>query len=179
MTQLNLLIGERANLLSVNRDRSDELGVFEHRNSQKRAGPTGLDKPNERREAVDVGLICPDVGDMNHLPCASDTPKRKLRAWVNDGFTTALFDMRCRSMQCDGPESSALAKPHHAEFCLADARGLLEHCLEHRFQLAGRTRDDAQHLRGRSLLLQRLGESLPGLSEFAGPDFELRFQFGQ
>jgi hypothetical protein len=26
------------------------------------------------------------------------------------------------------------------------------------------------------LLLQRLGESLPGLSEFAGPDFELRFQ---
>jgi hypothetical protein len=29
------------------------------------------------------------------------------------------------------------------------------------------------------LLLQRLGESLPGLSEFAAPDFELRFQLGQ
>jgi len=26
--------------------------------------------------------------------------------------------------------------------------------------------------------LQRLGESRPGLSEFAGPDFELRFQLG-
>jgi len=39
--------------------------------------------------------------------------------------------------------------------------------------------DDLQHLRRRGLLLQRLGESLPGLSEFAGPDFELRFQLGQ
>ena len=42
----------------------------------------------------------------------------------------------------------------------------------------GELRDDLQHLRGRGLLLQRLGESLPGLSEFAGPDFKLRIQLG-
>src|SRR5262249_11479604 len=36
--------------------------------------------------------------------------------------------------------------------------------IEHRLQVAGRTRNDAQHLRGRGLLLQRLSELLFQLS---------------
>src|SRR5262249_15811744 len=47
-----------------------------------------------------------------------------------------------------------------AEFRLANSRGVLQHGLEHRLQLAGRAADDLQHLRGRGLLLQCLGELL-------------------
>ena len=70
----------------------------------------------------------------------------------------------------------SFAKPKRAEFGLTNASGIRKHRLEHWLQLTRRATDDTQHLRGRGLLLQRLGESLPGLSEFAGPDFKLRFQ---
>jgi hypothetical protein len=73
----------------------------------------------------------------------------------------------------------ALAQIKRAEFRLADSGRVREHGLKHGLQVAGRTGNDLEHLGGRSLLLQRLGKSLPGLSEFAGPDFELRFQLGQ
>src|SRR5215831_16263163 len=46
-------------------------------------------------------------------------------------------------------------------------------------QLAGRARDDAQHLGGRGLLLQRFGELLPSLGELMGARFELLFQLDQ
>ncbi len=53
--------------------------------------------------------------------------------------------------------------------CLAEARCVLQHGLEHRLKLAGRARDDAQDLRRRRLLLQRLGE-------LAGAQLDLFFQ---
>ena len=82
-------------------------------------------------------------------------------------------------MQCgDAVLSFPLPQVKHAELRLADARRVRKHRLEHRLQFGGGAADDLQHLGGGGLLLQRLGESLPGLSEFAGPDFELRFQFG-
>ncbi len=169
--QFNLLLSERAHLLTVDGDRPNQLVLFEHRNTEKGTGTTGVDKPNERRGAFDVGLLRPDVGNVNNLPRVGDTPERKLRARVNDRFTTPLFDMRRRSMQRDGPKPPALAKPHDAEFCLADARGILQHCLEHRLQLTRRTGDDAQHLGRRGLLLQRLAQivcALPQLVKQAG-----------
>ena len=42
---------------------------------------------------------------------------------------------------------------------------VLQHSLEHRLKLAGRTRDDLQHLGGGGLLLQRLGEIIGALAQ--------------
>ena len=47
---------------------------------------------------------------------------------------------------------------HDAELGLANARGVGQHGLEHRLQLARRAADDLEHLGGRRLLLQRLGQ---------------------
>src|SRR5262249_54302707 len=47
-----------------------------------------------------------------------------------------------------------------AEPGLAKAHCIGQHGLEHRLQLARRAGDNSQHLRGRGLLLQRLGELL-------------------
>ena len=52
-----------------------------------------------------------------------------------------------------------------AELGLADARRILQHGFEHRLQLAGRTGDDLQHLRGRGLLLQRLAQIVGALAQ--------------
>ena len=52
-----------------------------------------------------------------------------------------------------------------AELGLADARRVLQHRLEHRLQFARRAGDDLQHLRGRGLLLQRLGQIVGALAQ--------------
>ena len=156
--QLNLLVGERPHFLAVDGDRSNQLALFEHRNAEKGAGAASVHKTNEGWRTFEVGLLRPEVGDVNDLPRASDTPKRELRARVNDGFTAPLLHMRCRSIHRDGPKPPALAKPHDPELCLADARGVLQHGLEHRLQLARRTADDVENLGGRGLLLQRLAQ---------------------
>ena len=45
-----------------------------------------------------------------------------------------------------------------AELGLADTRRVLQHGLEDRLQLAGRTADDLQHVGGGGLLLQRFAQ---------------------
>ena len=45
-----------------------------------------------------------------------------------------------------------------SKFGVADAYGVLQHGFKHRLKIAGRAADDLEHLRGRRLLLQRLGE---------------------
>ena len=60
---------------------------------------------------------------------------------------------------------TALESEQSAEIGLANSHSVLQHGLEHRLQLAGRTRDDAQHLRCRGLLLQRLGEIVGALAQ--------------
>jgi len=50
----------------------------------------------------------------------------------------------------------AVIKQDMSELGLADAQGVREHRLEDRFHVPWRRADDFQHLRRRSLLLQRL-----------------------
>src|SRR5262249_1916683 len=147
-------------LLSVDGNRADQLVLLEHRRDEKGTGAASIRKLNEGWFTFNIGLLRPDVGDVNNLPRVSEAPERKLRAGVNDRLTAPPFDMLCRSMHGDGPEPAALAKPHDAELCFADAGCVLQHGLEHGLQVAGRPADDLQHLGSRRLLLQRLGEFL-------------------
>jgi hypothetical protein len=90
--------------------------------------------------------------------CKED-PTRELRATVNDGIT---LDIGCPSLrgvvQSDTFERVALVEQQIPEARLTDARCVLQHCLEHRLELAGRAADGFEHLRGRSLLLQRFAQ---------------------
>src|SRR5262249_38733634 len=65
------------------------------------------------------------------------------------------------------------------EICLANTCGILQDGLKHRLKLAWRTADDLQHLRGRRLLLQRLGKVSPRLGQLTAVRFELLFQLDQ
>src|SRR5262245_17738183 len=59
---------------------------------------------------------------------------------------------------CGGADRTVFESKQSSKIRFADASRISEHGLEHRLQLTGRTRDDLEHLRGRGLLLQRLGE---------------------
>jgi hypothetical protein len=66
----------------------------------------------------------------------------------------------------------------NTELGLADADCIIQHSLEYRFKLAGRARDDTEHVRGRGLLLQCLGETFLCLGEVAGALIELFLEIG-
>src|SRR5215471_9702877 len=74
----------------------------------------------------------------------------------------------------------SVAQIQVCELGLAEPRGVRQHGLEHPLQLSRRTRNDAEHLGRRGLLLQRLGKLLLCLvsaalcfSKLAGAGFEL------
>ena len=48
---------------------------------------------------------------------------------------------------------------------VANLRRVLQNGVEDRFKLTGRAADDLQHLKGRRLLLQRLGQIVGALSQ--------------
>src|SRR5262245_63784774 len=58
----------------------------------------------------------------------------------------------------DDPGGAILEPPQIPEMGGANARRIFQNGLEHGLQFAWRTTDDLEHLRRRSLLLQRLGE---------------------
>jgi hypothetical protein len=173
-----LLIGERLHLLATKCDCTDQLIVLEHWDGKHSPISAEFRTGNRERMPLHVGRYRRDVGDVGNLLRDGHKPQRRIRG-RSERATPARRGIcgRC-VVQRNGAKSVPFAEPKRAEFGLTNASGIRWHRLEHWLQFSGRSGDDAQHLRGRGLLLQRLGESLPGLSEFAGPDFELPFQLG-
>src|SRR5260221_4565571 len=60
--------------------------------------------------------------------------------------------------QCCRMKQAAFKTEQYAKLRPANASGVLEHRPKDRLQIAGRARDDLQHLGGRALLLQCLGK---------------------
>jgi hypothetical protein len=69
-------------------------------------------------------------------------------------------------VQGNGTKQVSFAKPKRAEFGLTNAGGIRQHRLEHWLQCSGRSGDDAQHLRGRGLLLKGFAQIGRALTQF-------------
>ena len=72
--------------------------------------------------------------------------------------------------RCAQPPN-AICHPHGeeekcAKSSITEPRAVRQHCLENGLKVARRSRDDAQHLGGCRLLLQRLGEVGRALAQF-------------
>ena len=64
--QLDLLVGEWADLLAVDGDRADQLVVLEHRHSDQVRAPPMIDE-EQTLDRVDVARLRRDVGNVDHL----------------------------------------------------------------------------------------------------------------
>src|SRR5262249_34502439 len=84
---------------------------------------------------------------------------------VNDRLAPPAIHVGLLAMQGDRAEDVSLAQEQVTEFGLADAGRVLQHGVEHSLKLAGRARDDLEHLRGRGLLLQRLRQISRALAQ--------------
>src|SRR5262249_39955113 len=82
-------------------------------------------------------------------------------------------------MHCGDAEALAIIDKQVTEFCLTEAARVGQNSLKDGLKVAWRTGDRAEYLRGRRLLLQRLGKATPHLGELTGARFELLFQLAQ
>ena len=73
-------------------------------------------------------------------------------------------------MCCYEVQSLAIPAVDGSKLGVADADGLLQHGFEHGLEITGRAADDLEHLRGRGLLLQELGEVGGALAKSACVD---------
>src|SRR6202041_661784 len=115
-----------------------------------------IDRRNPHRIARCIAWIRVSDFDLDNPLCCDSAAETRIRAWMNE-LVQPRFDVgRGGAVHGNGTEAIAFAEVHRAEFGLADTRGILQHGLKHRPQLAGRGADDLQYLRGRRLLLERL-----------------------
>ena len=144
--------------MPVDADGADHLVVLKHWHGEQGSNSAKIDRRNPHRIARGIGRVRGSVFDLDNPLCCDDAAEVGIRAWMNE-LVQPRFDVgRRRAVHGNGTEAIAFAEVHRAEFGLADARGILQHGLEHRLQFAGRRTDDTQHVRRRRLLLQRLAQ---------------------
>src|SRR5215831_4531621 len=141
LDQLDLLVGERSNLLPKNVDNTNQLALFEHRDREHCSKAAQFNGFDDRSKPFSVGLRCPDVRDLDDLLRAGDLPER--RAWMwSERFAPArarLAVARRRIMRGNHAEGVRFAEIQRAELGVTGAHGIFQHGLEHWVQLAGRT----------------------------------------
>src|ERR1700682_4142159 len=99
------------------------------------------------------------VGAVGYLPCLKDAIVDAARSRAKRSAPPLEFGkFGWRTELCRQLKRVAIVTEQGAEFCFADACGILQHGLYGRLQLTGRRTDDAQHVRRRRLVLQRLAQ---------------------
>src|SRR5262245_37077473 len=135
--QLDMLIGERTNLLAVDADLADELVLLEHRHS-KQGARAGLFDDREPFWVRPVSWLQPDVSNLTSSFCCQNATHRRPWIWAQHRFALPRLRIcRRRSMQRDGPESIALAQPQDTELGLAEARCLRQYGFKDGLQVSG------------------------------------------
>jgi hypothetical protein len=72
LDQLDLLSGERPNLLAVNGDGADELVVLKHWNGEIGPGAGEFDQGGDGIIALEIGLLSPEIGNVDRLLGSSE-----------------------------------------------------------------------------------------------------------
>ena len=73
--QLDLLVGERPDLLAIDADRADQLALLEHRHDEKRCERRRGRRERRRWIAFDVGLLRRQIVDVDDLLRPDDVTK--------------------------------------------------------------------------------------------------------
>ena len=161
LQQRDLLFGVGADLLPIDANDSDELGILAHGDRKASAHGQFIDKetsPRMRQVQLTVGG---QVGGMDqvlagNVPSEQAALLRYLRLPQIDRVPNGA-----RSVHRSQVKAFAVIREQGAKRRLAKTLGLCEDRVEHRGEVAGRGIDDLQYLSGRSLLfecLARLGQ---------------------
>ena len=136
--QLDLLVGERPNLLAIDVESANHLAVFEQWDGQQRTGTSEIDESNHRRIAPDVTWLSLEVSDVDGLPGRDQAAKGLLRTRADQRVPAAIVG-KCRRRIVKGNHLKCVTdiSQQVTELRLADTRRILQHGVEYRLQFAG------------------------------------------
>src|SRR5262249_23267109 len=107
------------------------------------------------------------IGGVLYLLCADHFSKQASVNWLIGTAPLLIFDKLGRRTEMRLREKIlSLKAEQRAELGVADTCRILQHGQEYRLQVARRAGDDLQHLAGRGLLLQGLGQIVGTLTQF-------------
>ena len=153
LNKRNLLFVERQNFQTVNSNSADEFVVLDHRNDDNRASARHVCELQRGGIAQKIGRTGTEVVDVSKLFCLNHLCKRSDRMRPK-ALRSGCSKLRRHVVEAHGMKTPVFIKIHEAELRAANARGIFEHALEYRLQVAGRPADDAQHFRRCRLLFQ-------------------------
>jgi hypothetical protein len=161
LNQPDLLLGEGADLLVIDRDGADQFTLLEHRNQEVCSSTGAFHEADEARIALQVGRLSREVGNVDNVSGLYETSEWIVRILIdhkNRISAPSLSVGRWRvTLGCD-TERVFLIEKQVAELRVADADRVRQHGLEHWLEFTRRAADDLKDLGCRRLLLQRLGQ---------------------
>src|SRR5262245_25642553 len=166
--QLDLLLGERADLCPVDREHADDLIMLEHRDRGQCPYPCDIDRAHSQWMVGQIALIEFQVGNLDRLPLsdnASHWNAYVVEADHRSALPLLLVGFRQRAVERSVAIDISVSQPKRPIARLGQPRRIRQHGLEHRLEIAWRSADDLQHLRSRRLLLQRLAQILRALPQ--------------
>ena len=123
MHQLHLLLGERAGLLPIDSDGSDQLLSLTIGTTRRLRAPTVFNQSHYRGLPFDISALLGEVGAVNWLFGRNDASKQVVRVFADDMWS--LYYVCRRVASHDVARNIAFGKSEHdAELGFANARGL-------------------------------------------------------
>src|SRR5262245_47890764 len=108
---------------------------------------------------------------MDNVLCPGEAAKWSIRMGPENGFTLPQLGVGRRgAVARNMAKRTIFVQRHGAEVRLAYAGRVFQHRLEYRLKRARRAADDLEHLRRRSLLLQRLAQLVEQARVLDGDD---------
>src|SRR5262245_49271994 len=171
LNQIGLLGGEGADFMPIDEERADQSGLLDDRDVKGGANPAEIwiMPPN-----LIVCRFRPDIGYLYGLTrlLKSGEPGSRYASKARDAISVP-FGMTPDSC---ATEAGPVIKRKGTDLGATQTRRIFDHCFEDWIKFARRRADNLQHLGGRRLLLQRLGQALSRVREPALAFFELLFQ---
>ena len=131
--QLDLLVGERTHLLTVDVDVANQLVVLEHRNEEKGSRRGKFDDADSRRIALLIGKLLAVVGNVNEVLRSHHTAKSIVRIGINQRVAlSGLGEGGWRIMHRGNAEGIVFAELQSGEIGPANAHRVFQHSLEYR-----------------------------------------------
>src|SRR6516162_2954842 len=152
--EIYLLLAERADLMAVHHERADEIALLDDRDVEGRTNPGEV---WIKAAEIIVSRLGRRVGHLHRLAAPfhfseAGSRQRAIDARGDMGIPLGMAIDRYPA------QSASLVKREGANIGTAQTRGILDHCVKYRSELARRAGDDPQHLRGRGLPIQRLAQ---------------------
>ena len=115
-----------------------ELALLEHWDCCKGPCASNFDERNDPIVSSDVGLIGPEIGNVDDLFGLQHTIKRDSRTvtQVDFGIARPVFDVVLLAIDRDGSKDGALAQEQIAERGFTDASRIRQHGIEDGLKIA-------------------------------------------